>query len=195
MQQAPRSSAHARPLRDGAIDPACSRLSKNEDWSRPVTNPTGVKAYNTAPPNNANINLAPGVYIFNNVDFKLTSGSISGTGVTIILTGTSGDFNFNSNVIVNLKAPTSGTTAGIALWAATPKPIQIKQCGGLTTITGAVYLPNHNVKYSGNSVSGPGCTQLIARNIEITGTGTFKHDCKELLGDAILDPWNWSLAE
>jgi hypothetical protein len=41
------------------------------------------------------------------------------------------------------------------------------------------------VKYTGSSVSGTGCTQLIAKDIEIDGTANFNHNCN---GAGILDP-------
>ncbi|MDT4936323.1 MAG: hypothetical protein QOK11_4215 [Pseudonocardiales bacterium] len=56
------------------------------------------------------------------------------------------------------------------------------------------YAPYHQVKYTGSSVAGSGCTQLIARYIEISGTATFNHNC---VGTGTLDPMGskWTLVE
>lgn len=57
----------------------------------------------------------------------------------------------------------------------------------------AVYSPYHQVNYTGSSVSGTGCTQLIGRYINFSGSATFNHGCS---GDGTLDPVaGWQLVE
>jgi hypothetical protein len=101
--------------------PAFRPTSENT-WSGHITN-TGVKAFNgNVTANNLAVTLDPGVYIISSGNLSV-SRAISGTGVTIILTGNpapaqvKGYFNFNGGGTVTLTAPTTGTTAGIVLWA------------------------------------------------------------------------------
>jgi hypothetical protein len=141
--------------------------------------------------------LDPGIYIINNGSFT-SSQSITGTGVTIALTGTTnGVFTIDAGATLNLSAPTTGTTAGIVFWADT-KPsagalLDTFNGGSNNTITGAVYSPYHQVNYTGSSVSGSGCTQLIGRYLNFTGSATFNHACS---GTGTLDPVSgWELVE
>jgi hypothetical protein len=108
--------------------------------------------------------LDPGIYIING---KLTSSKpITGTGVTIILTGTTGIFTIDAGATLNLSAPATGTTAGIVFWnASTSTQFDAFNGGSINKIKGAVYSPAHQVKYTGSSISGSGCTQLIAKDI------------------------------
>src|ERR1019366_1721117 len=65
--------------------------------------------------------LAPGIYIIANGSLNATNNhALSGTGVTIILTSPTpstdnGTFAFSTTLY--LTAPSTGPTAGIALWA------------------------------------------------------------------------------
>jgi Flp pilus assembly protein TadG len=151
-------------------------------WTGTIHNP-GVLRWNGDVTVSGPTTLDPGIYMING---KLTSSQpISGTGVTIILTGTSGVFTMNAGATLNVSAPTTGTTAGIAFWDATTSTnFDAFNGGSHNTITGAVYSPGHLVKYTGSSASGTGCTQLIAKDVEISGSATFHHDCSA----GILDP-------
>jgi Flp pilus assembly protein TadG len=133
--------------------------------------------------------LNPGVYIINNGNFT-SSYPITGTDVTIVLTGTTnGVFTIDAGATLNLSAPTTGTTAGIVFWAATEPSagalLDAFNGGSNNTITGAVYSPYHQVNYTGSSKSGTGCTQLIGRYLNFSGSATFNHNCN---GVGTLDP-------
>jgi hypothetical protein len=106
---------------------------------------------------------------------------------------------------MTLTAPTTGTTAGIVLWADKKLALDTSDnfVGGSTNgIVGAIYLPSHLAKYAGNQAAVTRCMQLIADQITFTGTPTFNHDCA---GVSILDPVivlkpsssssSWSLVE
>jgi Flp pilus assembly protein TadG len=167
----------------------------------------GVVAYNGDVRVSGNTTLAPGVYIITG-NLK-SSKLISGTGVTIILTSRtpstdSSNFDFSGGGMVNLTAPPTGPTAGIALWADRNLGNRCDQgsnCGtdqltggGTSTVVGAVYLPTHAVKYAGNQQAvSTSCNQIIAWDITVTGTPTFYHQCA---GVGILDPvLTWGLVE
>ena len=46
------------------------------------------------------------------------------------------------------------------------------------TITGALYFPPQSLTYSGGSVSGPNCTQLVADTVTVTGNAYFNTACQ-----------------
>jgi Flp pilus assembly protein TadG len=153
-----------------------------------------------------NTNLSPGIYIINNGSFNDTGQStVTGNGVTIILTSSTpasdtGTFSVTGGGGLNLTAPTSGPTAGIALWADKNLPNKGDTFAGGTTsgLVGAIYLPSHDVKYAGNSGTTSKCMQMIAYNITFTGTSSFNHNCT---GVGTVDPQgaptpaSWSLVE
>jgi hypothetical protein len=112
-----------------------------------------------------------------------------------------GYFSFNGGGTVTLTAPTTGTTAGIVLWAdgrlAFGSGVNSFNGGSNGTVKGAIYTPSQELKYTGSTVDGSGCTQLIAWDINLTGSATFNHDCT---GVGTLDPvtgtkFTWSLVE
>jgi hypothetical protein len=138
------------------------------------------------------VNLDPGVYIIADGSFT-SSQTLNGTGgVTIVLTTTTGSgggtFNFSGGAVMNLTAPTTGTTAGIALWADHRLTLDASDNfvgGSANGIVGAIYLPSHIVKFAGNQGAVTRCMQLIADQITFTGTPTFNHNCA---GVGILHP-------
>jgi Flp pilus assembly protein TadG len=178
--------------------------TQSNTWTGTINNPTGVIAFNGDVKVSGSATLQPGVYIINNGGMSLNNNSsLSGTGVTIIITSSTnpaadnGTFNFGGSGTVILTAPTTGTTAGIALWADGRLPNNSDNLTGSSApkITGAIYAPSHNVKYAGNSLSATsGCEQLIAYTIQVNGTTTFDHSCD---GVGTLDPLGtkWSLVE
>ena len=182
-----------------SIPPGPWPVNPQNKWSGPIHNPTGVVAFQGDVTVAGDTTLDPGVYII--ITGGLNSSKlITGTGVTIILTSPTpstdnGTFGFTGSGSINLKAPTTGTTAGIVLWADGRLPYhEDKFAGGSTSdVVGAIYLPSHLATYGGNAGAGSPCTQLIAYQITITGTSTFNHQCD---GRGMLDPMvNWSLVE
>lgn len=135
------------------------------------------------------VTFSPGVYFLNQGDLTLNgNASIVGTGgVTIILTTSSNDYStvgnitINGGATVNLVAPTSGATAGIAIWqdGRAPDSGSDKLNGGSTMqVTGAIYLPSESTTYAGGQSSDDsGCTQLIALNITFTGNSSLGNNC------------------
>jgi Flp pilus assembly protein TadG len=175
------------------------------NWSGNISNPTGFLTINGGVNVSGNTTLAPGVYIINNGSFSNAGqSSVTGNGVTIILTSSNpssdnGVFSITGGGGLNITAPTSGPTAGIALWADGNLPTKEDKFAGGTTngVYGAIYLPSHDVKFAGNSNSNANsCTQLIAYNIIFTGTSNFTHNCSGNPG--VKDPpgpTTWSLVE
>jgi len=188
------------------IPPASSTSAQN-NWSGKISNPSGITQFNGDVNVTGNTTLDPGIYIINNGSFKSAAQySVDGTaGVTIILTSSTpasdnGVFSITGGGALNITAPTSGPTAGIALWADGKLPNKEDKFAGGTTgnLVGAVYLPSHDVKFAGNGNTSSKCMQLIGYNIIFTGTSTFKHTCD---GVGTRDPQgqptpsSWSLVE
>lgn len=129
--------------------------------------------------------LTPGVYILNGGGISLSGNStLSGDGVTIVLTSTTsqyGTVSISGGSTVNLTAPTVGDTAGIAIFQDrnAPQTGSDSFSGGTTqNITGAIYFPNQPVTFSGGTTTGGArCTQLIAYRITFNGNANLNSDC------------------
>jgi hypothetical protein len=125
-------------------------------------------------------NLAPGNYFM--VGGGLTvqsSGTISGTGVTIINTFAAGysyrGFNLQSSGIINLSAPTSGDLAGILLFedpaSAPANAVNDIHSGSGSTIVGSFYLPAHKTIF-GSASSTTITGGIVAKQLEIKNNNT-----------------------
>jgi Flp pilus assembly protein TadG len=187
----------------GRTIPSMPSFSSPNNWNGTIHNPNGIMAFNGDVSVSGNTTLDPGIYIISNGSLSMQAqNSLTGTGVTIILTSPNpssdnGTFSFTGQGALNLTAPTTGPTAGIALWADSRLPNnQDKFAGGSTgNIVGAIYLPSHDVKYAGNSNTTSKCMQLIAFNIVFTGTSSFNHNCSGVGTADPPAPTTWSLVE
>lgn len=122
--------------------------------------------------------LPSGIYYVKNGSLDWQNGSISGTGVTIFLTGTSpGSIKINGNMTVSLSAPTSGTYEGLVIYqdrSLSSPPSHTFNGGAGMDFQGSIYLPGSAVKYAGGSSTS--ITALIADTVEFTGNSTFGVD-------------------
>jgi Putative Flp pilus-assembly TadE/G-like len=133
------------------------------------------------------LNLSPGIYIVDRGSFVVSGGSTinAGGGVTIILTSSTGSGYASASIsggsTVNITAPASGPTAGLAFFQDRNAPTTGADnlSGGATqNITGAIYFPNQAVTYSGGSATGGAqCTQLIAYTLTFSGGTNFNSTC------------------
>lgn len=142
--------------------------------------------------------LNPGIYIIDGGSLTVNGGgTLTGTGVQVILTSSDpadypyGTISINGNggspANVDISAPTSGPTSGVAFWVDRNAPYAKEVFNGGTTqiINGAIYAPNQEVDYSGGSSAGTNCSQLVALNIKFSSNPYFKHDCQ---GAGVQDP-------
>jgi hypothetical protein len=144
---------------------------------------------------NSTVNLCPGTYIIDQGTLDLSSGTLNAPpssgcsstgGVTIVLAndvsgGAPADVKITGGFVVNITAPTSGSTAGIALFQ------DRVLCGGCTnkvaggssqSINGVIYSPNNTINYAGgSSTGGPVCTKLVANALSFVGNSTFNSSC------------------
>ena len=190
----------------GRTIPSMPSFTANNNWNTHIYNPTGVMAFNGNVTVSGTATLDPGIYIISNGSLNMAAGnSLTGTGVTIILTSPTpasdnGVFSIAGGASLTLTAPTTGPTAGIALWADKNLPNkEDKFAGGSAGNTvGAIYLPSHDVKWAGNNNTTSGCMQLIAYNVIFTGTSSFNHNCSKAgTSDptGAPTPSSWSLVE
>ena len=140
---------------------------------------------------NSSLTLGPGTFIIDRGQLSIQGGSmLTATGGTTILLTTSdpsktcATAKINGGAVVTLRAPNSGSMAGIAMY-------QDRRCGdhtlssdlnggGTQNITGAIYFPEQIVNYAGGAaVGGAQCTQLIAWKINFTGNSGFQNTCAD----------------
>ena len=116
----------------------------------------------------------------------LTLQTPSGSGLTIIFSGTNGGSWLhgptsgagNGTGTLDYAAPTSGTWSGVAMYEdpALKTGIDLTNAGNTPTwdITGLVYLPHASVTLSGivnKASNGASCFSLVTDNVQFNGTG------------------------
>jgi len=131
------------------------------------------------------VTMNPGIYFIDRGSLKMSGGStLQGTGVTIIFTSSTGanyaDATINGGATLAITAPTTGATAGIALFGDRNMPTSttFKFNGGDTqTIGGAVYLPKGTLQYAGGNNASTNCTQVIGDTVSFVGNSLLKINC------------------
>ena len=133
----------------------------------------------------ASVTMQPGVYIINQGTFNVSNGaSLTGTGVTIVLTSSTGSNYATANISgdgqVALTAPTSGSTSGIVFLQdrndSSGQTSTIANSAG-ASITGAMYFPTQTLDFTGAVANLSPCTQLIAYRISYGGSASFNNNC------------------
>ncbi|HEX6840160.1 MAG TPA: pilus assembly protein TadG-related protein [Stellaceae bacterium] len=149
---------------------------------------------------NGTFQLAGGLYVFDGGSLGCQSCTVSGSDVTIYLTGGTGSstnyaymsFSGNGTAQLNISAPdvtwmgnNPGTQAllGIAIFGDRNDPCNTAQhtCSltstfsgnASATINGAIYIPDQNITWNGNGGNTPTCSQLISFQATMNGNGTF----------------------
>jgi Flp pilus assembly protein TadG len=133
----------------------------------------------------ANLTLKPGIYYLDRGSFSVNGGaSISGQGVTLVFTSSTGDnwatATINGNATVNLTAPISGPTTGIVVFGDRRIPVgtTFKFNGGANQyLGGATYVPTGAINYSGGMGTSTNCMQIIGDTINFTGNSNVAINC------------------
>ena len=176
----------ADPYQNVQIPPysGCNYTSFKAPKNGPALSP-GVYCNGLSITANANVTLSPGTYIIDRGSFSVAGGAtVSGNGVTIVLTDSGGTtpaiVSINGGATINLSAPTSGATAGLAFMQdrnGTQGTIN-KFAGGTTqNIEGAIYFPKETVQFAGGTQTGNGCTQIVADEIDFVGNANLESNC------------------
>jgi hypothetical protein len=179
---------------------SCTTPSTNS-WSATTINLSPGLYCNIVVGQSNRVNLAAGTYYIDSGDFNIGSGTVTGSGVTIVLTSSHGSYGnllVANGATLSLTAPTSGTFSGIAVAQNPNAPFQadtLNTCssasnapsgqkvnsfagGSTSSITGALYFPAQSLCFSNNGqVSASSCTQAIANKIYITGSAGLAASC------------------
>jgi hypothetical protein len=152
------------------------------------------------------VTLSPGTYY---LDFALlgvglavaSGGSLTGTGVTIVLTSSNGLFSNLANLdlggllsggVINLTAPKSGTYANLVVFADPGALVSLLTFRGGTqnNFEGTIYAPGSLVTYAlGSTGTKTGqCTRLIADTIIFAAAGGSFSKCFQTLGPSAAAP-------
>jgi Flp pilus assembly protein TadG len=139
----------------------------------------------------ANANFAPGTYVINGGMLRFGgNGTITGTGVTFILTGPTpasvAKLVIDGGARVTLSAPTSGTYEDVLFYQNRTAPAFTNGTENINTVTGnsnlsisgTMYFPNQQLRYTGGGSLRSSCTRVIARRINFAGqSSAFSGGC------------------
>jgi Flp pilus assembly protein TadG len=136
------------------------------------------------------LTMNPGTYFIDQGNFDISAQTtLTGTGVTIIMTSSTGSgygsVTINGGATVNMSAPTTGSMAGILFFGDRNSSGNNEKLDGGSgqTLSGAVYFPTNNVDYSGQAgTTGNPCLQFIASTITFTGGAALGNGCQSTAG-------------
>jgi len=134
------------------------------------------------------ITMNPGIYYIDRGRFDVSGSTIihATGGVSIVLTSSTGSnyakFDITGSARINLTAPATGPTAGMAVWQDRRAPTNNNNSingSSIQNITGAIYFPKQALTWTGSTVAGGSqCTQVIARTITFVGSSQMKSTCE-----------------
>jgi Flp pilus assembly protein TadG len=141
-----------------------------------------------APNGSDTYHMDPGVYYLNNTGFTLNGNdTLIGTGVTIILTGTSpGSISVNGNSSVQLSAPTTGAYANmlfIQALNATANNVNNINGSAASSYDGAIYFPKGQITFDGSSGSITKCAMVVAKQVVFSGNTNLQNDTTGCVAD------------
>jgi len=148
--------------------------------------PTG-QAYSGLSVSGSTVTLSAGVYFFYNANVSISGGTVTGTGVSIVLMGnsslsiTGGLVSLSANM-ASAPSDASGKSypdlQGVLIddQASGSPSNTVTITGGSTLppplkLGGTIYVPNNQVKYGGSDASAQTtCVNIIANTITLTGS-------------------------
>lgn len=169
-------------------EPSCSnaKITVNSNGKTTSLSPgcyTGGITVNAG----ATLNLSPGIYYLDGANLSVAgNATITGTGVTLVFTGSGsswGTASIGSNANINLTAPSSGSTQGIVIYGDRKMPAGTAfnlTGGGTQNFGGAIYLPKANLSFSGGNGTTTSCTKIVADTITFTGSSNLQVNCAAL---------------
>jgi hypothetical protein len=170
-----KSAAVADPYADLSVPPlgACNQSGYKSKANHSETLSPGNYCGGFTVSAQSTVNLSPGTYYINGDSFRVNGGgTLTGSGVTIVLTGSGSDYatiDINGGANVSLSAPTSGDYAGVVIMQDRNAPSSgtNKFNGGSTTdYSGAIYFPKQEIEFTGGNETGGGCVRIVAKTID-----------------------------
>jgi hypothetical protein len=135
------------------------------------------------------VHFEPGIYFIDGASFNVSSqATVTGTGVTFILTSTTADTNpssiatanINGGATMQLSAPTSGTYSGVLFYQDRRAPnSDSNRINGnsASSFQGAFYFPSQGVEFNGTAGMRTECIQIAARRVSFVGNSTIINQC------------------
>ncbi|MDE3105880.1 MAG: Tad domain-containing protein [Acidobacteriota bacterium] len=160
------------PVSDPLAYLAAPSYNSSSCVTMPSTNPLTPGCYNgISLGGNSSLTLSSGTYIING-NFSISGkASITGTGVTLVLLGST---SIVGTGVVDLTAPTSGTYSGILFYQPSTNTNSITLVGNSgSTIEGVQYAPSADVSFTGNSGSTI-YTDFVANSLSLVGNSSFQ---------------------
>lgn len=179
------TSPAADPYADVVMPTAGACTAKNLSIKNTVTLNPGTYCNGIQLNAGAVVTLNPGIYIMDCGSLQMSGGAtMTGTGVTIVFTCSSGSnyasATINGGATLAITAPTTGPTAGIAIFGDRNMPTSttFKFDGGDTQVLGgAVYVPKGTLEYAGGNNTNTNCTQVIADTVTFVGNSKLAINC------------------
>lgn len=157
-----------------------------------VTNPGGVRCFSGNVNIQGNVTLASGTYILDGGSMSMnnTGASLTCLQCTFVLMNSSGGSVGTVSLTggtMNLTAPSTGCTVGTASCydgllfyqsrsAAMDNVVKINGNNG-STISGALYFPNADLTFNGDSGMHADCMQMVAKDVAFTGNSSVANVC------------------
>jgi len=133
-----------------------------------------------------NVTFAPGLYIIEGGNMTVNGGDpnsnsvvqLSGTNVTFYFVN-GGSLKLTAKATLNLSARTSDPFSGILFFGSRTSAAasQTITGGSGSTLQGAVYMPQSNIQFTGNSATSNGCTQVIGLTVTFSGNSSLQSNC------------------
>ena len=157
-----------------------------------VTNPGGVRCFSGDVSIKGHVTLASGTYILDGGSMGMTNTGASLTCLqcTFVLMNSSGGSVGSVDLeggTMNITAPSTGCTVGAASCydgllfyqsrsAAMDNTVKINGNNG-SIISGALYFPNADLTFNGDSGMTANCMQIVVKDVKFTGNSAVSNTC------------------
>ena len=136
--------------------------------------PLGSGAYSGLSVNNGGtLNLAAGTYFFYNANINFNGGTVTGTGVTLVLLGSSSLSINGGNVDLSAPSAPRTTTSPLNGVLIDDQATGAVNINGNSTVklAGAMYFPKADVSIGGTvQPTNTTCSEVIAKTLNMTGS-------------------------
>jgi Flp pilus assembly protein TadG len=131
------------------------------------------------------VTFNPGLYIVEGGNMTANGGdpngafsNLSGSGVTFYFVN-GGYLQLTSKAITALSAPTSGPYSGLLFFGSRTSAGASQTITGSSTSTlqGAIYMPQSDIQFTGNSATTNGCSQVIGLTVTFSGNSSLGSSC------------------